>query len=355
MRNKLLLTVAVVTSLLFTLSSCEDLDELADLGLRPHILAPALKTEIDIYDFEKLLTQNTEYAVSVSNIPSAPTTVALPFPGYGPSSELPPEYLNIFEIANEIVLEELVATISFNNIFPVDILPNTTIILKDSVSGTPILTHVLDEAVAPGETYSIPLKKSDITISSTLALSMDKLTLASSNGEPVQFSNDDFILNLAVELIDLDYVELKNDISYSDIAIHPFDLNIPDAADTSAYSGSLSIFLTNKYPANFDLRMDLLDENENLIYQVFGDSSFFVQHAPLNDDGTVILEKATEASKIDFINVADINNLNNVKKMRVEVVLKTPSAPTKLILSEITTIDMLVTADIKVDPSKSEE
>lgn len=352
MKKQILYSLACVCAFLFSLTSCENLDDLSNLGLRPHILAPALKTEIDIYDFERLLTQNTQYEVAISNIPTAPTIIALPFPGYGPSSELPPEYLNIFDIAHTIVLDELVATISFNNIFPVDILPNTTIVLKDSTTGTPFLTHVLTEPVAPGATYSIPVKKSNLTISSTIALSMDKLTLASST-TPVLFSNDDFILNLNVHLIDLDYVQLKNDVSYADVAIHPFDINIPNAEDTSAYSGSLSIFLTNKYPANFELKMDLLDENENLVYQIFGDSALFVAHAPLNDDGTVKLDQATESSKIDFISVSDINNLNSVKKMRVGVVLKTPSAPSKLILSEITSIDMLVTADIQVDPSKS--
>lgn len=352
MRKSTLLSCAAILSLLFTFTSCEDLDELADLGLRPHILAPVLKTEIDIYDFEKLLTQTTDYEISMGNIPF-PTGVNIPvFPGFGPSPELPAEYLNIFDIANEIVLEELIATISFNNTFPTAILEGTTIILKDSTNGNEILTHVLPVGtkVQPGETYSIPVNKEDISISSTIAISMDKLTL--DQGTNVTFSNEDFVVIVDVELIDLDYVNLKNNVSYEDIAIQAFDLNISDAADTSAYSGSLSIFLTNKYPAGFNLKMDLLDENNQTVFKIFGDSSLYVEHAPLDANGNVIGE--TIAEKIDFISVEDISNLNTVKNMRIEVVLNTPSAPNQLILSEITTIDMLVTADIKIDPSKTE-
>lgn len=350
MRNKLLYSAAIVITFLFTLTSCEELDELADLGLRPHILAPALKTEIDIYDFEKLLTQSTDYEVEIGNIPVV-TGVTIPyFPGYGPSNELPPEYLSIFDIANEIKLDELVATMSFNNNFPVSILPGTTILLKDSANGNEILTHILQDTVFPGEVFSVPVKKQNITISSTIALSIDKLTL--DEGFFVEFSDEDFILNVNIELIDLDQVSLKNDIEYADVAIHPFDLNIPEADDTTAYTGSLSIFLTNKYPAGFDLKMDLLDENNNLVFQIFGDSSLYVEHAILDNDGYVI--QSTSAQKLDFINIEDINNLNSVKNMRVSVILKTPSAPSKAILTEITTIDMLVTTDIKVDPNKAQ-
>ena len=350
MRNKLLYSVAVVITLLFTLSSCEGLDDLAELGLRPHILAPALKTEIDIYDFEKLLTQSTDYNVEIGNIPVVTGTTIPYFPGYGPSSELPPEYLNIFDIANEIKLEELVATISFNNNFPVSILPGTTILLQDSANGNEFLTHVLQDTVYPGTVFSIPVKKQNITISSTIALSIDKLTL--DEGFFVEFSDEDFIVNLNITLIDLDQVSLKNDIEYEDVAIHPFDINIPDAGDTSAYTGTLSIFLTNKYPAGFELKMDLLDKDDNTIFKIFGDSSLFVEHATLNADGFVI--GATSAQKLDFINIENINNLNTVEKMRVAVVLKTPPSPSKAILTEITTIDMLVTTDIKIDPTKAQ-
>ena len=351
MKKRILYSLAGVCTLLFTLTACENLDELSNLGLRPHILAPALKTEIDIYDFERLLTQTTEYEVAINQLPLGNT----PFPFFPKTTipgKLPSEYLNIFEIANKIALDTLRATLSFDNIFPVPIEPNTRIVLRDSANPSKVLlNHVINRSVPSGDNYEFQLIRSSDIITSTLELYMEDLTLGS--GTNVTFNDDDiFVLKVSVDLIDLNYVELKNDVSYSDVAIHPFNINIPDAADTSAYSGSLSIFLTNKYPAGFLLQMDLLDENENTVFKVFGDSSLFVENAPVDPNTGVVIGE-TIADKLKFIKVEDISNLNNVKKMRVGVTLKTPSSPNKLILSEITTIDMLITADIQVDPSKS--
>lgn len=359
MKKTILLSLFGFLVGLTIITSCENLDDLADLGLRPNILAPALKTEIDVYDFDKLLNQNSQYIIPFSAIAdespipiNSGTTIPF-FPGYdGSGVVLPSQYLNIFDIAEKIYLDTINATLSFVNTFPVSILPETRFVLRDSANQTIIFDHTILEGtkVLPNEKYIVNFIRSKEVIQSTLEFFVRDIHL--DEGTNVTFSGDDFIVNLNVKVVDIDKAELKNNVSYKDTAIHAFEINIPNPGDTSAYSGSLSIFLTNKYPAGFDLRLELLDENENFIFSIFGDSSLFLKNAPLDAGGNVIGETTTE--KINFINVQDINNLNAVKKMRVMVELLTPPTPETVILNEVTTIDLLITADIKIDPSNAQ-
>ncbi len=336
---------------LIVITSCENLDDLADLGLRPNILAPALKTEIDVYDFDKLLNQNSEYRISPSDVGIPPGTTFPSFPGYnGDGIKLPSQYLNIFDIAEKIYLDTINATLSFTNTFPVSILPHTRFVLRDSANPNTILFNdsiPTGTKVLPGETYTVNFVRSKEIVQSTLEFFVQDLHLEEGNN--VTFSGEDFVINLNVKVVDIDKVELKNNVTYNDTTISDFNINIPNPGDTSAYSGSLSIFLTNKYPAGFDLRLELLDENENFIFSVFGDSSLFLENAPLDAGGNVVGEKTTE--KLNFIRVEDISNLNLVKKMRVMVKLITPNTPKTIILDEVSAIDLLITANIKIDPS----
>ena len=358
MKNRLILPITGFLAFFIMLCSCENLDDLSDLGLRPHILAPALKTEIDVYDFDRLLNQNTEYIISASTVTGEtgfPADVPVPFfPGYdGTGEKFESQYLSIFEIAHRIFLDTINATLSFTNTFPVSILPNTRFILRDSANPSNILfDHTLPPGtkVLPGEPYSFKFIRSKDTIASTLEFYVQDLKL--DQGTNVTFNDEDFVVNLNIKVVDIEKAELKNNVSYTDTATHPFDINIPNPEDTSAYSGGLSIFLTNKYPAGFDLQLELLDENNQLIYNIFGDSSLFLANAPLDINGNVIGQ--TTAEKINFIKVEDINNLNLVKKMRVSVTLITPPTPEIVILNEVTTIALLITADIKVNPEKGQ-
>lgn len=352
MRKTFVYTIigALVCSLMFT--SCENLDDLEKYGFQPEILAPALKTEIDIYDFERLLTQTTDYTISpgdLSSLSGVPFPVDVPVP----DNLIPSEYMNIFDFAEKIFTDTVRATISFDNIFPVAIKAGTRILVRDSSDASKVLIdHSIASDVPSGGSYVIPIVRGADTISSTLEITMtDFVFVGTGNLTPVNFPNQDFTVVLNVTLIDLDHVELKNNVSYEDSATHPFSIDIPNAADTAAYSGALSLFITNKYPTGFDLRLDLLDDNGDLVFPLFGDSSLFVEHAPLDATGRVIGQ--TVAEKVNFINVTDINNLNEVTQMRIGVTLKTPSSPSTVILDEITTIDMLITADIAVDPSKA--
>ncbi len=359
MKNATLLSIFGFLIGLTIITSCENLDDLADLGLRPNILAPALKTEIDVYDFDKLLNQNSKYVIPFSEIANeSPVTITpgttVPFtPEMTFSDPLPSQYLNIFDIAERIFLDTVNATLTFKNTFPVSILPNTRFVLRDSANPSNILfSHQIPTGtkVSPGEEYRFDFISSKDTVESTLEFFVDDLHLEEGNN--VTFTGEDFVVNLNVKVVDIDKAELKNNVSYKDTAVHLFNINIPNPEDTSAYSGSLSIFLTNKYPAGFDLRLELLDENENFIFSVFGDSSLFLNHAPLDPNGNVVGETTTE--KLNFIKVEDIRNLNAVKKMRVMVELLTPPTPETVILNEVTTIDLLITADIKIDPSNAQ-
>lgn len=357
-KNRLLSFFGFLIGLLI-FTSCENLDDLSNLGLRPNILAPALKTEIDVYDFDKLLNQNSTYIISFSEISNAfslPVSPGTSIP-YTPeitfAAPTPSKYLSIFNIAERIFLDTVNVTLSFKNTLPVSILPDTRFVLRDSANPSKVLfSHQIPTGtkVLPGEDYLFNFISSKDVITSTLEFFVQDLHLEEGNN--VTFSGDDFIINLNVKIITIDKAELKNNVSYKDTTVSKFEINIPNPGDTSAYSGSFSIFLTNKYPAGFDLTLELLDENENFIFSVFGDSSLFLEHAPLDAMGNVVGEKTTK--KLNFLRIEDIRNINRVKKMRILVELLTPPTPQTVIINNVTTIDMLITADIKIDPTNAQ-
>lgn len=353
------ITLAIVMSL--GIFSCENLDTFADLGWQPEILGPVVNTNVNYYDFEDLINSQKDYTVNAGSIPGADPGTQLPFmPAFGPLPKFPSEYLNLFEYASLVQIDSLNATITFENVFPVPIGQGTRIVIRDSINPSiVVLDHEIDRDVPADSLYTIQILEEDLTITTTLELFVDDFQSPGST-EPVTFEEEELIIQLKIEFIKVDYAEVNPNIYYEITDTLGFDIGTIEETDYAAYSGNLFMFVTNSFPTAIDLELIFQDENNNPIDTLFTEDPFnglYTIDAGEVNTSTGVVISPVESDKVTLLNIdEDIESISKAKFIAVRAAFKTgPTPPESYIIDEESTFNLLITADIAIDPSKVQQ
>lgn len=356
------ITLALVMSL--GIYSCENLDTFAELGWKPEILGPIVNTNVNYYDFEELINSRKEYTVNAGSMPEeyANPPFPLPFiPPFGPMEKFESQYLNIFTYANKVKIDSLDATISFVNTFPIPIGAGTRIVMRDSVdTNKVVLDHTIERDVESGDSYDIELVNADQhEITSTLELYVDDFQSPGTDG-PAKFNNEELIITLTVEFLKIDYAEIKPNIVYQISDTVAFDIGTIDTSDYAAYSGNLFMFVENSFPTSIDLELILQDELNNPIDTFFTDDPFnglYTIEAGAVNQSTGEVISGVESEKVTLLDLDnDIESISSAKFIAVRAVLRTgPNPPEFYVMNENSTFNLLITADIAIDPSKVQQ
>lgn len=329
--------------IILTIFSCKPIDP-EKIDWKPEVLGPVLKSNLEIYDFEELIFSNTAYEVEAGNLqipgyaPNIPLPIVPPINGIS----LPSEYLRLSEFFNLVVIDSADIDINFNNVFPIPIEKGTKLTIKDSITKELIAEHLITRDVAPNENYEFDFLIFNKSVSQTLEIQIEEFY--SPGGQNVTFDNETLIVNVEIEFVNIDWVEILNDVSYSDTSTTEIDFNSDGSTDP--FNGTLSLFLENNFPCDFRLQMDLYDDNDNFIYSFFGDEGVLVERGIVDPGGNVI--ENTKFELLDFIHTDDIPLIENATKLQVKANFLTRETPNINIVDETSYIELIITTNTEI-------
>lgn len=336
-------------------------DELKDLGIKPNILGPVVKTTIDYTDFEDLTFGQTEYEIganaNLSEIIQAFQTPII-IPPFGPIEEpFPSEFLELGEYAERVLIDTANIEISFLNSFPFPIGKDTRIVIRDEDdTSNVIVDHAILNDVPPDERYFFSIMPNDLLVSNTLEIFVVDFQSPGTEDTTTVDENAELSILIEVKILVIDRAEILPDKEYDIENTSDFELDI-DTNDTQAYDGILWFKLENGFPTSIDLEIEILDENDIVTFKFFSDS---VRSGVLTIDagatdgvGNVINNTSTGWFELFNLNNQDIQLLVDGKKMRVKGKFVTPDGPDPIyIIDRESAVDLVITADLTIDVDK---
>lgn len=330
----------IISSIL--IYGCKPIDP-EKIDWKPEILAPIVKSNLELYDFEDLIFSGTAYNVDAGSLPIPGYIPNIPIPVPPISNlSLPADYLKLSTFFNLIVVDSAAITINFNNVFPIPIGQNTRLTIRDSVSKELIADHFTNREVPPGEKYEFDFLIFDKKISQTLEIKIEEFN--SPGGSNLIFTDETLIINVFIQFVNLDWVEVENDVNYSDTSYSDIDFSLD--GDSDPYTGTLSLFLDNNFPTEFKLRLDLYDDADNFIYSFFGTDGVTVDRGVVDPGGNVI--ENTKFELLDFIHTDDIPLIESAKKIQIIADFSTGSTPTVNIIDEESYIELIISGNVEV-------
>lgn len=335
--------IFLYTILILLIFSCKPIDP-EKIDWRPEVLAPILKSNLEIYDFEDLIFTGTEYKAEAGDlqipeyVPNIPIPVVPPINGI----PLPPDYLKLSDFFNLIVVDSAAINLNFNNVFPIPIGKDTRMTIRDSITKELISEHLFIRDVPAGENYSFDFLIFDKQISQTIEVAIEEFN--SPGGQNVTFDNETLVINVLIQFVKLDRVEVLNDITYSDTSFSDINLNLNGSSNP--YNGSLSLFLDNNFPSEFKIRLDLYDDNENFIFSFFGEDGVRVESGVVDATGNVI--ENTKFELLEFVNTDDIPLIESASQIRIIADFSTGSTPNINIINERSYIELIISGDVEV-------
>ena len=361
---KLFISKYLLILLVFALAGCK-VDELKDLGIKPNILGPVVKTTIDYEDFEDLTFGQTQYEIGANTnlsdtLPDQAFQTAVIIPPFKlEGQKFPSEFLELGEYAERILIDTANIVISFENTFPFPIGADTRIVIRDEADTSNIVVdHAVREDVPSGESYFFSVKPSDLLISNTLEIFVIDFQSPGTN-EPTQVDEDaELAITIEVKILVIDRAEILPNKQYEIENVSDFEIDI-DTNDTQAYSGLLWFKLDNGFPTEVDLELEALDENDNITYKFFNDS---IQNGVLSlpagaTDGIGNVIAKTSSGWLELLNLQneDIQKIVEARKLRIKGTFITPNGPDAIyIIDAESAVDLVITADITIDIDKVE-
>jgi len=315
-----------------------------EIDWKPEILAPFVKSNLEVYDFEELIFSGAEYNVEAGDLPIPGYAPNIPIPFVPPiiKESLPPDYLNLSTFFNLIVVDSAAVKINLNNVFPIPIGANTKLTIRDSVSKELVTEHYVNRQVAPGENYEFDFLIFDKKLSQTLEIKVEEFN--SPGGTNVTFTNETLVINVLIQFVNLDWVEVENNVNFIDTSYTDVDFNIDGGSDP--FQGTLSLFLDNNFPSEFKLRLDLYDDMDNFVYSLFGQNGVTVDRGVVDVDGNVI--KNTEFQLLNFIHTDNLPLLESATKLQIIAEFNTQKTPDVNIIDEESYIELIISGNVEV-------
>ena len=335
-------------SLLFLIymliGACEPIDT-NKIDWKPELLAPIIKSKIDMYDFEALKLDKPHYDINAGNlnITGYDLNKVIPIvPAINSWSGLPKTNLELNTFFNLIVIDSAAVTINFQNVFPIPFGKDTRLTIKDSVSQELLSEHYITHDVAAGDSYSFDFYIFDKQVSKTIEIHIAEFN--SPGGTDITFTNEILEINIEIQFVNLDWIEISNDVDYTITTQSEVDFNTDGDADP--FSGTASIFLDNNFPTDFNLHLDLYDDMDNFVYSFFDATGLKVKRGVLSPTGKVI--ESTKMELLNFIHSDKIPLLETATKLKITANFQTRSTPISNIIDDESYIELQITGNSEI-------
>ncbi|RYG29995.1 MAG: hypothetical protein EOO01_37395, partial [Chitinophagaceae bacterium] len=268
---KKLCPLAAISGLLMV-SACE----LNSPEYSADYLLPLVKTQFRVEDIDEIVDPQFELVtvirndVSPSIIPSNLTAV----PSF--TGQLLGPY--VFEDDSDSFRRAKVDTANFKlditNNFPINIKAGTEIIITNTNSPTAanpdtIFRQVITQPIQPGEkrTLDIALSKTSPWIDNDLKMHLKNFGSDGSNGQEVNFTGAEIELVFRIDVIHINEIEIYPGKNYTLDDTIAVEIAESDENTSNIEQGTLTLYLSNGFPANFNFTGQFLDQN----YQVVDD------------------------------------------------------------------------------------
>lgn len=332
-----------IGGLLLAMAACDFTADVDDIVYRPTYLGPLVISQLDPIEIAETAEKRATYTLNPVElgVPGFAFGVPLAIPPLGPL-DFPPEYTELDDMFAEIVVNEVVFTITFENTLPVTINANTEIVGRDSATGNLMFRHILPRAIAPGEIYEGTQQETSKTLTSDLAVTIENFTTPGSSS--VTFQDIDWVVTIDLNVLDLELVRVRPNRTFGFDNTSDFTFDFADNDFDSDPTGTLSLFVRNYLPTAIELDLILLDQGGNTIFSLFGSDPLNIPAPPITAAGEA--QDFLEVDLIDFLAVDTLQSFVDATQLYANVRFITPNHPGLLLVQDENFFRLQLTADI---------
>jgi hypothetical protein len=303
-------------------------------------LGPIVKADMNIQNINEFMDLYASQTLSLEDCGAVyPNGTTADIPALGPTS-LGPYDLNLTVAFTKAALASGKLSYKITNGLEINVNAGTTIQIKQG--STILLSNNTPDIAALGGIYTSPATTlSNIIIDADISLTIPNFSSNGSGGAVTINSGrrlllEIFLNDVKVKSIDLGINDNFSLVDTSDFIIH--GTNIP----SQSVSGTLTTFLKNNFPVNFDLQVYFLDEAKTTVL----DSLF-------NGPTTILAGGANpaEVQLVTIVNNKKITHLNNSSFARTELKLGNHGSGT-LTIPDSLFMHMQIVGDLKIKLNK---
>lgn len=320
---------------MFTACSLNNAQEVT-LDWQPEILAPLVKGNLGVLQQPDIQNVSFSLTVPASSLGLDTFTGTVPLvPAFGPIDSIQREY-SITDASNNLIFESVEidsveATASFTNPFPVPLSSGMRIIFRNKGASTNLITHTLNQDIAPNASYSLTELALNVTLQSNLEIALENVQ--SPGGNNVDFSTiGDLVLDVQLRISEVKAILIAPNVSTSFETLDNFDLGLGTEAEN--LEGNLILKHDNQTPVNIAVQAYFLADDKTTIVD-----SLFQTPSPIN---------AKSTSSVTVSSTSLLNNLRNTKFIRFVTSFNTNGFTNSVRIDESNNYAFQIIADVKV-------
>lgn len=344
------LNILILTLSLFFVLSCNkykiDVDNLPSWS--SDWLIPILKGKFEFETIKELNQSETSFDVPSVDIGFASgTTINVPS---FTLSEVGPYAQPFGEWIHAIHFDSLEIKLTFRNVFPIAIGAGTQFSFRREADindpSNLIYQHTISADILPNEEYSFSIVINDNFISDTTFLYLEQFN--SPGGNNVTFSTTPCTIDIALQVIDINRVELNTNKSLS---VHDtLEINLANDSNTlddSSNQAVINVFFENAFPINQKVQIYFLDASSNLITDSLFDMPLVSLGSTNDAQGNPITTTKNQTSVT--ISKSSVQKIQQSKKAILSYDMNTNgySTPT-VVANDKTYFDIQLTGDLHV-------
>ncbi len=308
--------------LLFLAACMPNMNKQLQVEWQPEFLGPIAFARLTPDAFAQSIEPGAVYSFDASllGIPGYQTGTPVNVPALGPLN-LPASYERISSMLRSLEAEESVFSLSFRNTLPVNIKQGTRIVAFDSATQNIIFDHIIDRDIMPGDSYS----NSETAYQKVLGSSwgMQIRDFRSDGGSNVTFSGEQVVIHYQLKIVRFLKATLNPGREYS--FSFNTDVSFPgsDSLQVHDITGFLSLFFDNNLPAELEVRLQLLNQPGDTIYQFFNGNAAVIPSAVIDAQGQTIAPVPTDFPEL--ISLDTLQEFSDVTRLTGSILFRTPN------------------------------
>lgn len=317
-----------------------------------HFNGPIAKTKIDLSTLTNLQEiRLVDNILSTEINPLWDGLLIVP-PITAQSSEKNPQLFEMTDYFKAIHADSLVVSVDFTNGYPIDVGKGTELVFRNADNKEEFFRHAIREQVAPGELYEFDIEvltdeSNPQKIESNIEFYLDNFRSNGTSGEIRDFTGTSTNFSFTIEFLSVLKLELYADKAWSDTIVTTISLFDEGVAQQRLAQGSIGLKLTNGLPINGLSFIEILDENDNKIGQIFTDT-LKILPATIDPTTTEVLTRTDEDVLVE-LPFETLDLFYKQSKLKISYVINTNNISSdNLIIGESSFLRAKVKLDLKV-------
>ncbi|GEM_PF-5460820 len=289
---------------------------------QPEFLGPVAFTQLTPDAVAASIEPKAQYLMDAADlgIPGYQTGSPVNVPALGPLN-LPASYESLSSMINTLEADEAVFTLSFQNNMPVNIKQGTRIVAFDSATQNIIFDHIIDRDIVPGDSYSNSETAYQKVLSSSWGMQIRDFR--SDGGSNVQFSGSPLIVRYKLKIIRFLKATLNPGKEFSFDFTTDITLPSADSLNVRDIHGFLSLFIDNNLPAEVELSLQLLNQQNDTLYRFFNGLPALIPSAQLDAQGNTVAPVPTDFPEI--VSLDTLQTFTDVTRLTGKIRFRSPN------------------------------